>query len=399
MTALRPLFNSTASDTHSDPLQQSLINIWSKIEKKQKRNQTFLDKKEKIFAEFKTKVLPLEHKNTKQAYDFIEFLISFIGRKSFSDYQHEELLDWIASNLEYLRSHPFVGEVKLDALQNKFNEALTEFSQSEPTDIDPQEIERVRHSLETIFAGKMQLSDDEIIALIKDPSLMDDYVEQMQQNWDEEQQSAGKTHQHKPFEDLFGQQTAEEDGQYHAPQDDRQKDLDKLFKGGQLNKIYKRLASLLHPDKEQDPVKKAQKHVIMQTLSEARKNKDAFTLLQLYQTYINDGEFSFDTDTLHSMQALLRAKLHRLDDELHTEKSNGDVSTLVWRKFSERSNKLTEQNFKTHISALKREYREQQSIMQQNQTVAKMKKLLQERVDANCGWVDDTSIDLLDLFR
>jgi hypothetical protein len=373
MTALRPLFNSTASDTHSDPLQQSLINIWSKIEKKQKRNQTFLDKKEKIFAEFKTKVLPLEHKNTKQAYDFIEFLISFIGRKSFSDYQHEELLDWIASNLEYLRSHPFVGEVKLDALQNKFNEALTEFSQSEPADIDPQEIERVRHSLETIFAGKLQLSDDEIIALIKDPSLMDDYVEQMQQNWDEEQQSAGKTHQDKPFEDLFGQQTEEENGQYHAP--------------------------LLHPDKEQDPVKKAQKHVIMQTLSEARKNKDAFTLLQLYQTYINDGEFSFDTDTLHSMQALLRAKLHRLDDELHAEKSNSDVSTLVWRKFSERSNKLTEQNFKTHISALKREYREQQSIMQQNQTVAKMKKSLQERVDANCGWVDDTSIDLLDLFR
>jgi hypothetical protein len=99
------------------------------------------------------------------------------------------------------------------------------------------------------------------------------------------------------------------------------------------------------------------------------------------------------------MQALLRAKLHRLDDELHAEKSNSDVSTLVWRKFSERSNKLTEQNFKTHISALKREYREQQSTMQQNQTVAKMKKLLQERVDANCGWVDDTSIELLDLFR
>ena len=195
------------------------------------------------------------------------------------------------------------------------------------------------------------------------------------------------------------QQTEYEDEQYHAPQDDRQRDLDKLFKGGQLNKIYKRLASLLHPDKEQDPVKKAQKHVIMQTLSAARKNKDAFTLIQLYQTHINDGAFLFDSDTLTSMLTLLRAKSHRLDDELHAEKSNSDVSSLVWRKFSERSNKLTEQNFKTHISALKREYREQKSIMQQNQTVAKMKKLLQERVDANCGWVDDTSIDLFDLFR
>lgn len=399
MTALKPLFNRTASDTHSDPLQQSLINIWSKIEKQQKRNQTFLDKKDKIFAKFKTKVLPLEHQKTRQTHDFIEFLISFVGRKSFSDYQQEELLEWIANDLEYLRTHPFVGEVNLDALQNKFNEALTEFSQSESADIDPDEIERVRHSLETIFCGKMQLTDDEIVALIKDPSLIDIYIEQMQQNVDEEQQSEDKTGQHKPFEDLFGEQTEDEDKQYHAPQDERQRDLDKLFKGGQLNKIYKRLASLLHPDKEQDPVKKAQKHVIMQTLSAARKNKDAFTLIQLYQTHINDGAFLFDTDTLTSMLTLLRAKSHRLDDELHAEKSNSDVSTLVWRKFFERSNKQTEQNFKAHISALKREYREQKSIMQQNQTVAKMKKLLQERVDANFGWVDDTSIDLFDLFR
>jgi hypothetical protein len=399
MTALKPLFNSTASDAHSDPLQQSLINIWLKIEKKQKRNQTFLDKRDQLFTEFKTKILPLEHKNARQAYDFIVFLIGFVGRKSFSDYQHEELLQWIASDLEYLRAHPFVGDVNLDDLQNKFNEALTKFSQSEPDDIDPNEIERVRHSLETIFGGQMQLTDDEIVALIQDPSLIDSYIEQMQQNLDDEQQSEGKTGQDKPFEDPFSQQTEDEDVEYHAPQDDRQKDLDKLFKGGQLNKIYKRLAALLHPDKEQDPVKKAQKHVIMQTLSAARKNKDAFTLIQLYQTHINDGAFHFDTETLTSMHTLLRAKLHRLDDELQAQKSSNDVSTLVWRKFSERSNKQTELNFKTHISALKREYREQQNIMQQNQTVAKMKKLLQERADANGSWIDDTSIDLLDLFR
>ncbi|WP_340680077.1 hypothetical protein [Paraglaciecola sp.] len=399
MTSLTPLFNSTTSDTHQDAMHQSLLNIWSKIEKKQKRNQKFLHNKEKTFAEFKVKVLPLEQQHAKQTADLIEFLISFITRKSLSDYQREELLDWIASSLMYLRSHPFLDGVDLDALQNKCDEALAELTQSEQSNIDPHEIERVRHSIEIMFAGKMQLTDDEIIALIEDPSLIDDYIEQTQKGLDEEQQSGHKSQQHDPFDDKFREQ-AEEDFRHHAPQqDDRQKDLEKLFKGGQLNKIYKRLASLLHPDKELDLVKKAQKNVLMQTLSEARKNKDAFTLLQLYHTYINDGEFSFDTNTLNSMQTLLRAKLHHLDDELHAAKSNNDISTIVWRKFSERSNKLTEQNFTTHISALKREYREQQNIMQQNKTVAKMKKLLQERVDQNCGWIDDMPIDLMDLFR
>lgn len=148
--------------------------------------------------------------------------------------------------------------------------------------------------------------------------------------------------------DFFQQDFAQDDDQHQYAKNTRQKSLDKLSKAEQLNKIYKRLASLVHPDKEQDPGKKAQKHVLMQTLSEARKNNDAFTLLQLYQTHINEGEFAIDSDTLSSIQALLREKLHSLDDELHQAKSNNELSSLVWRKFSGRSKKQTEHNFKIH---------------------------------------------------
>ena len=201
------------------------------------------------------------------------------------------------------------------------------------------------------------------------------------------------------FDDNFGEDDLQQDAAKEASKDAKQKNLDKLFKAGQLNKIYKRLASLLHPDKEQDPAKKEQKHVLMQTLSDARKNKDAFTLLQLYQIHINDGEFSFDPDTLGSMQALLRAKLHRLDDELYAEKSSNELSTLVWRKFSGRSKKQTESNIKIHVANIAEEVQENQLIMQQNQTVAQMKKHLQERLEKNRGWVSDMPIDLMDLFR
>jgi hypothetical protein len=134
-------------------------------------------------------------------------------------------------------------------------------------------------------------------------------------------------------------------------------------------------------------------------LSAARKNKDAFTLLQLYQIHINDGEFSFDTDTLSSMQALLRVKLHRLDDELYAAKSSNELPTLVWRKFKGRSKKQTESNIKIHVANIAEEIQENQLIMQQNQTVAQMKKHLQERLEINRGWESDMPIDLKDLFR
>ena len=403
MTSLSPFFNNTAADTCHDPLQKSLSNLWSKIEKKQKRNQKFLDDKEKLFNEFQIKVLPVEQQQGMEMVNLVEFLIPFFARKSLSEYQREELISWIESTLEYLRSHPFLAGVDHDALQNKFNAAFSTFMQSQNIEIDIHQIEKVRMDIEHMFEGDMQLTDDEIIDLIKDPSLLNQYIQRMDKEIseddddDEEEEYSG---QHgDPFERFFEDNFDEDDVQQHAEKGATQKNLDKLFKAGQLNKIYKRLASLLHPDKEQDPAKKEHKHVLMQTLSEARKNKDAFTLLQLYQIHINDGEFSFDPDTLSSMQALLRAKLHRLDDELYAAKSSNELSTLVWRKFSGRSKRQTESNIKIHVANIAEEVHENQLIMQQNQTVSQMKKHLQERLEKNRGWVSDMPVDFMDLFR
>ncbi|MFT5923441.1 MAG: hypothetical protein ACI9LE_000421 [Paraglaciecola sp.] len=411
MTSLSPFFNNTAADTFDDPLQKSLSELWSKIEKKQKRNQKFLDDKEKLFDEFQIKVLPVEQQQGMEMVNLVEFLIPFFARKSLSEYQREELISWIESTLEYLRSHPFLSDVDHESLQNKFNAAFSTFIQTQNIEIDIHQIEKVRMDIEHMFEGDMQLTDDEIIDLIKDHSLLNQYIQRMDNEIsekedenkvdDDDEENSGE--QGDPFErffeDNFGEDDVKQDAEKEAAKDTTKKNLDKLFKSGQLNKIYKRLAALLHPDKEQDPSKKEQKHVLMQTLSEARKNKDAFTLLQLYQIHINDGEFSFDPDTLTSTQALLRVKLHRLDDELYAAKSSNELSTLVWRKFSGRSKKQTESNIKIHLANIADEVQENQHIMQQNQTVTQMKKHLQERLEKNRGWTSDMPIDLMDLFR
>lgn len=403
MTSLSPFYNNKTTNTEHDPLQKSLSELWAKIEKKQQRNQKFLADKEKLYTEFQTKVLPLEQQQGKEMANLVEFLIPFLTRKSLSDYQREELINWIESNLDYLRSHPFLTDVDHDDLHEQFGSAYSAFMQSQGIKIDEQQIEKVRLEIDHMFAGNLQLTDNEIIALIKNPNLLNQYIRQMNEQLDTEEENseqAHSAHQHnEPFEDSSKDDFEPEDEHYHASQDTKQKDLDKLFKAGQLNKIYKRLATLLHPDKEQNPAKKAQKHELMQTLSEARKNKDAFTLLQLYQTHINDGEFSFDTDTLSSMQALLKEKLYLLEEEHYQAKITNDMPTLVWRKFSARSKKQTENNIKNHASNLAAEVHEQQLIMQQHTTVAQMKKLLQQRLEQNLGWVSDMPIELIDLFR
>ena len=394
MTQLTPFLNGTPPHSTDNPEQKLLIDLWAKIEKKQKRNQSFSVKKEMLFNQFKTTVLPIEQQHGQQVFELVEFLVPFVARKSLSHVQREELIEWIEGELCYLRTHPFLGDIDHEALQKKLNDTVTTFMQSQNLEIDKQQIEQVRMDIERMFDGNMHLTDKEIIALIRDHSLLNEYTQHMHEQLDEQDTTADND-----FTQTFGHQTENDDFQQHISQDVRQKDLNKLFKGGQLNKIYKRLASVLHPDKEQDPTKKEQKNIIMQQLSEARKNKDAYTLLQLYQVHINDGEFSFDTDTLKLIQTLLREKLHRLDEELHTEKSNNDMSTLVWHKFSQRSKKLTEQNFKQHIAELKEEYQQQNVLIQDNHTVAKMKKILQQRIESSRAWVDTEQMDFMDMMN
>jgi hypothetical protein len=399
MKQLAPFFSSAEPNMSDSSNQKTLIDLWSKIEKRQKRNQNFVVKKERLFEQFEETVLPSEQAHGQQTFELVEFLVTFLVRKSLSNNQREELLYWIEEKLNYIHAHPFLGKFDPEALQKKVNDALVIFSQSQNLEIDAHDIERVRAEIKLMFDDNMHLSDEEITNLMRDPSLLNKFIEQMNDALDEQEAAVNNEYeQHNdPFQDFSDNQYEEEYFEQHTSQDPRQKDLNKLFKSGQLNKIYKKLAVVLHPDKEQDPAKKEEKHILMQELSAARKNKDAYTLLQLYQTHINDGEFISDAETLQSMQTLLEEKLYQLDDELIAAKSNNDMVTLVWRKFSERSKKLTEQGFKQHIAELEEDYYQQSILMKQNNSVAKMKKTLQQRIEDNRVWDGSSPLDFLDM--
>lgn len=388
MTQLTPFSSDPETASSDSPEQKRLTELWKKIEKRQTRNQNFAVKKDKLFTQFKETVLPAEQALGEQTYHLLEFLIAFLTRKSFSHNQRDELLYWIDEELAYIRNHPFLNDVDHEALQKKVNEAMVMLTQSQNVDINAQDIELFRAEIELMFDQEMQLSDDEIVNLIKDPSLFSEFIERMDGNLDEEDPDLYEQNEqyNDPFQDFGGGQTEDEYFEQHSSQNSRQKDLGKLFKNGQLNKIYKKLANVLHPDKELNPAKKEQKHLLMQVLSEARKNKDAYTLLKLYQTHVNDGEFSFDAQTMTALQTFLAEKLHQLDDELHAAKYNNELSALVWQTFSKRSKKATDQGFKGHVSKLEAQCREHSKLIKENTSVAKMKKVLQQRMQYNRDW-------------
>ena len=338
----------------------TLSSLWIKIEKHQKRNANFTKKRTKLFEQFKQEVQPSEQKLADAITAQVEHLIHFLSKKSLTDKQRNELLEWISSDIDYLTTHPFSEGIDVADLREKINAELTLLAESLDQTVDEESIVELADMLDEMFDGEMQFDREELIELIKNPALIQEHIQRFHEKMHEEA-AAGDDESTAEFNEEFDEDFFDDfDYQHYSDFSDRENKhelgtLEKLFKGSQLNKMYKRLASKLHPDKESDAAKKAVKHDLMQQLASARENKDVFTLLTLYHEHIDDDSFNFDAETMAAIEALLSKKVRELNAELRELKSSDTPEAIVWDNFSGRSNKITTENIVTHTERIEDE--------------------------------------------
>lgn len=91
--------------------------------------------------------------------------------------------------------------------------------------------------------------------------------------------------------------------------------------GKSLQEVYRKLAVLLHPDLEQDPVERARKTELMQQVNAAYDRKDLLALLELRLRFEQVDEAAVHTiadDRLAHFNRLLTEQAHQLQAELAT---------------------------------------------------------------------------------
>ncbi|MFT6835073.1 MAG: hypothetical protein ACJA0H_001107, partial [Francisellaceae bacterium] len=342
-------FNSKENITQPS---NKLSALWIKIEKHQKRNINFSKKKVELFDAFKLAALPFEIRQAEQIARQVEHITGFISRKSLTEMQRNELLDWILSDIDYLDLHPFAANIDTSRLRQQLNSELSQLTKKNEHPIDDEAIVQLQSMLDDLFDGDIPLERDELIDILKNPESIEKYIKKAHEN---------REYKEKPFgdeqdqsEDSFEENYFHEEYEQHIGKHDT-KVLEKLFKGSQLNKMYKRLAAKLHPDKENDVDNKARMHALMQQLVSARKNKDVFTMLTLYHDHIDDDSFNFDAETITAIESLLEQKVSELNYELRQLKSDNTIECIVWNLFKGRSNKITTQNIQNHMTQLTEE--------------------------------------------
>ncbi len=174
-----------------------------------------------------------------------------------------------------------------------------------------------------------------------------------------------KEHESKGFEDYFNRRKQKEKPKSKAQLDKQKKlaEAEKLL-NIDINKLFKDLAKLIHPDREQDPELRAKKENLMKELSNARDNSDIADILRskmLVDDLLpnNSSEFSLNDSSIKRFVSIIKTKIVELEKTIKQKAYNFPFMLQVNPKTL--NNKIINDHITKEISSIKYESKHIQS--------------------------------------
>ena len=359
-------------------LQKRIVRLEERNQKKQQKIKAFSDEAVKIIG-------PSEEALCDKLEEYVEKLISFLPKKSIKGTKREALISWIEDEIENLESNPFrkkevmhLKDAFTEYLLNEIKQEVEEQNIGEPTEWD---IEQFRETLEDICDMQVWHDDDTLKSLMMDPSKIKGFIDALMQEkllsedeyddeWDYDDD------EEDDFEDIFSDEPSKKKKDIFK----QEQDVNGALQSSQLNKLYKKLAIVLHPDKEACEQEKEKKHGLMQQLSKAKKQKDIYTLLQLAQTWLPNLELDLSKEALDSMIDSLKDKVEQLEEEFHDMERPDRLETMIWFRFGDNSKKAGVANLHQHVLNVSDRLDEIELEFARFRTVKDMNKVLAERL-------------------
>jgi ribosomal protein S20 len=334
--------------THqSDLSSQELFNkAWKRLANQQKKNDR-LREQIKTFAEQVTDAVEQQEKAyITTLYQSCEHLLIFYSRKSLAAWQREVLMEWILDYIDSITHNPFASDIDLSPLYQTMDAIVKKIY---PEAFDPFQDDAM-HSDQHFF-DEMDDEDDSA-------NMFDDLFSDFQHDSDE------FFRQHESFE--------------QQKKDDEQA-LNKLMKGGSINKLFRRVARVLHPDREQDEEARLEKNRLMSELIEARDNNDITTLFAFYAEYIGQspleelgGDLADATQLLNRQYAQLRSQ--------HADIPYEDPKTgVLYQRFHKKTMKASLHGINAHLAAIEQDMNNLKLFRQEVTSLNKLKPYLQMR--------------------
>lgn len=328
---------------------------WARVQRLQKRNQKFASEVDALASQVLAAITEQEQAYTQALFNQTERLLVLFGRKSLTLWQKEALLLWLLDNMGTLLHHPFAGHLDVQALGAKMQDAMgagDPGDQGSPQAYDanePHEQHEQHELFEDEFAPESEIDDEDA----EDTA----FFEQL-------------------YEDYFNEQD-----RAHSDESEQSRALDQLLKGSSINKLFRQIARVLHPDREQDESQKKLKHQLMSELIEARDQGDVPKIFALYAEHVGQSPLPMIEGDLDKVTALLKAQARQLEQQKDEILDGNPMHGMIYERFYARTEQGIKANINSHLKAIRRETHQQQVIANHVTSLKKLKPYLEERYD------------------
>jgi len=330
---------------------------WQRVVNQQKKNNKLREGVQAFAESVKDVIGAQEQVYARLLYQSCLHLLPFYTRKSLAHWQREALLHWLTEYIDSIRHNPFAAGLDLTPLLEQMESVMAE--------VHPELASMFSDEAEAMAGDEAPFFDEQ------------DAQEAMGDLFEELAADFGDDPGFEEFAQWFNDQ--QEFMGFDQPQQDEALALEKLMKGSSLNKLFRKVARVLHPDREQDEQARVEKTRLMSELVEARDSNDLITIFALYTQYVGESPLQELGGDLENATLLLQRQFYQLrgqeDDIIHED----PVAGILYKRFYGKSKKSTLQNLERHREELEERVASLQALCIRVTSVNKLKPYLEER--------------------
>jgi hypothetical protein len=176
------------------------------------------------------------------------------------------------------------------------------------------------------------------------------------------------------FEELFtGPSDAEQLQEARAAEE---QSLNELMKASSINRLFRKVARVLHPDRERDDAARAEKNRLMSLLLQARDSNDIPLMFALYTEHVGESPLHELANDLKGVTQLLHRQYERLRWQREEIIDEEPVAAALYGRFYQKSAPAVQRDIAQHVRMLKRDTQELQRLQAELDTVSKLKRHL-----------------------
>ncbi|MDT8439504.1 MAG: hypothetical protein RQ729_10895 [Wenzhouxiangellaceae bacterium] len=290
------------SDKKRDKLQARFERLRERIKREQCKNEKLGRELDELTSWLATQLEAIDQARLQACRDLCARLIELFRRKSLAQWEREALVEWISELQDDIRA---IDADTHAELHQKFVDAMGHHFQM----TEEQMQERFAEHLESIEA-ELYPDEDEEFGSAEQPDLFD-AIDEADEAGFEDEQAAWEP---PPFEasSSAGARLADADW---------------------LRRLFRRAAQALHPDREADADKRADKQARMQQLLRARKEGDVLGMLELYAEVSGDHELALAEAEMKQACELMDERVNRLLADNEEILMRSPLHYMAWQEF------------------------------------------------------------------